>query len=86
MLKVFLSRSSRKFLEKCEKSIYDRILKKIKDLSIDPFPLDSKRIKGRKEKVFRVRVSDYRLLYVVLYDKDELLISNIDKRPKIYKK
>ncbi len=59
-------------------------MKEIKKLSVDPFPSDAKRVVGKKEKVFRVRVVDYRILYVVFHDKNEILISEIDKRGRAY--
>ena len=84
MFKILLGSPSKRFLKKCEKGVYNRVLKKIKDLSKDPFPPDCKRVVGRKEKVFRVRVGDYRIQYVVFYEKNEILISDIDKRSKAY--
>lgn len=84
MFKILLGPPSRRFLKKCEKEVYNRTLKKIKQLAVDPFPSDSKRVVGRKEKVFRVRVGDYRLQYIVFYNKNEILISDIDKRPRAY--
>ncbi len=84
MYKIFLGSSSRKFLKKCETGIYERLLKKIKELAQDPFPSDVKRVVGRKDKVFRVRVGDYRILYSVYSGKNEILISDIDKRPTVY--
>jgi mRNA interferase RelE/StbE len=50
----------------------------------DPFPQDAKRITGQKEKVFRVRVGDYRILYVVFLDKNAILVVNIGKRANVY--
>ena len=84
MLNIVLGPPSRRFLKKCEQDIYNRIMEKIKELAITPFPFDVKRVVGRKEKVFRVRVGDYRILYIVYYEKNEILISDIDKRPRAY--
>lgn len=84
MFNILLGPPSRRFLKKCDKIIYDRIMKKIKELSINPFPSDVKRIVGKKDKLFRVRVGDYRIQYIVYHDKNEILISDIDKRPKAY--
>jgi len=84
MFQVQLSSHAVRFLRRSRKETYNRIMKKIKELSVDPFPSDAKRIIGRKEKVFRVRVGDYRILYVIFYDKNEILISDIDKRERIY--
>jgi len=84
MFKILLGTPARRFLNKCEKQLYDRVMKKIKDLAINPFPSDTKRVVGRTEKVFRIRVGSYRILYVVFYDKNEILISDIDKRPRVF--
>ena len=84
MFKITLSSLSQKFLKKCGKQLYERIINKIENLSQNPFPSDCKRIAGRAEKVFRVRVGDYRILYVVYDDKKEILISDIDKRSRVY--
>ncbi|MBW2975015.1 type II toxin-antitoxin system RelE/ParE family toxin [Candidatus Woesearchaeota archaeon] len=84
MFRVFLGSPAKKFLKKCEKIVRARILSKIKRLSVNPYPPDSKRVVGRKEKTFRVRMGDYRILYVVFYDENELLISEIDKRARVY--
>jgi mRNA interferase RelE/StbE len=84
MFQIFLSSSSENFLKKCDKEIRERALKIIKGLSNEPFPRDSKRVVGRKEKLFRVRVGDYRILYVVFHEKNEILIADIDKRSRVY--
>ena len=84
MLDYKLSSKSAKFLSKCDKELYERLKNKISNLRENPFPSDCKRVLDRKEKTFRVRVGNYRILYSV-YKKDNLLfISDIDKRPKAY--
>ncbi|HEC76561.1 MAG TPA: type II toxin-antitoxin system RelE/ParE family toxin [Thermoplasmatales archaeon] len=83
---IYLSASSQKFLRKLDEINYERIIKRLEELSTDPFPPDAKRIIGRKEKVFRIRVGDFRILYVVYLEKQAILISNIDKRSRIYKR
>jgi len=84
MFKLVLSSHTQKFLQKSDKQLSLRLIKKIKDLGNDPFPSDSKRVAGRKDKVFRVRVGDYRIEYVVYYGSNEVLIADIDKRERIY--
>ena len=84
MFAVYLSSNAEQFLKKSPKDLKDRIFKKIELLSEDPFPSDSKRIVGRDEKIFRIRVGDYRIQYVVYYEKKEVLISDIDKRERAY--
>jgi mRNA interferase RelE/StbE len=84
MFKLILSSHAQKFLKKSDKQIYQRIVRKVKELSKDPFPSDSKRVIGLKDKVFRIRVGDYRIEYVVYYEVNEVLVSDIDKRERIY--
>lgn len=38
------------------------------------------------EKVFRVRVGDQRILYIVRYNPNKLIIAKIDKRGRVYNK
>lgn len=84
MLNPVLGVSARRFLKKCDSQLYHRLLERIKSLSAVPFPSDAKRIEGKKDKVFRVRVGDYRILYIVFYEKNELLVIDIDKRDRVY--
>jgi mRNA interferase RelE/StbE len=85
MLKVVLGVSARRFLKKCDKQLYKHLLEKIKLLQMEPFPRDVKRIQGKKgATLFRVRVGDYRVQYVVFQEKNELLVTDIDKRARVY--
>jgi mRNA interferase RelE/StbE len=84
MFKIILTPSSLRFLKKCDKELNDRIYVKLNELSSDPFPADSKRIVGREDRIFRVRVGDYRILYAVYYEKNEIVVADIDKRSRVY--
>ena len=84
ILSIEFSSHARKYLKKCEKSLSDRLGKRIEMLAIDPFPTDSIRVKGQEGKVFRIRVGDYRIIYKIYYDINTLMIFKIDKRERIY--
>jgi len=84
MYRVIPGKYAQKFLKKCDKVLAERLLKKMRELAVNPFPSDVIRVSGRKEKVFRVRVGDYRILHVVYFEKNEILISDIDKREDVY--
>ena len=75
---------AKKFLKKLDDVTWNRIIQKIEDLRKNPFPHKVERVKGRKEKTFRIRVGDYRILYLVFHDRNLLFISKIDKRPRAY--
>ena len=84
MLAVEFSSQAKKFLKKSDKELAGRIIKKIENLASDPFPSDVKRVVNRQEKIFRVRVGDYRIQYCVIYEKNLIFVTEIEKRPKAY--
>lgn len=75
---------SEKFLKKSDDIIYYRIIERLEKLKLDPFPSDAKRVIGRHEKVYRIRAGKFRILYIVFYDNNEILVTEIDKRENIY--
>ena len=81
---IHLSKKAERFLKTCSDELYNRIRQKLKKLENEPFPHDVKKVFGQKEKTFRVRVGDYRILYVVFLDDNVILVVNIDKRPRAY--
>jgi mRNA interferase RelE/StbE len=74
-----------KFLKKAENTLRTRIIEKLRKLAEDPFPPDSKRVIGREEKVYRVRVGDYRILYIAYLENNQIAVINIDKRSSVYR-
>jgi len=84
MLDLKFSKTTLKFLKRCDNDLYKRIINKIKSLQINAFPADSKRIKGKKDKTFKVRIGNYKILYCIYNEKNLLFISDIDKRSKAY--
>jgi len=84
MLELRFSSQAKKFLKKLDKANWERVIERIEELRKDPFPQKVKRVEGRKEKTFRIRVGDYRILYVVFNETNILFISKIEKRPKAY--
>ncbi len=83
MYEVHLSQKADKFLNKCKDA--ERILSKLKNLSDNPVPSDAKFIvRNKRDKVFRIRIGNFRALYKVKENQKIVLISKIDKRPKVY--
>ena len=83
MFTLKFSNQPRKFLNKCDVKLKERILSKIKILRSDPVPHNAVRVIG-EERAFRIRIGDYRVLYEVLWNKNEILIAIINKRPREY--
>jgi mRNA interferase RelE/StbE len=75
MPSVRFERSTEKFVLKLkDKTLIKRILRKIEELKEEPFPSEAVRVEEyKKDKVFRVRVGDYRILYYVDYEKSLII-------------
>ncbi len=72
-------------MDKLDKSIKERIEDRLKKLGPNPIPSDAKFIgRDEGEMVFRYRVGDYRAIYKVKHGMNVVLITKIDKRPRIY--
>ena len=86
MYSIELSVRVQKFLNRLDYLIKKRIEERLKKLKDNPVPSDTKfvgRYKG--EKIFRYRIGDYGALYKIKENQNIILITKLDKRPKIYK-
>ena len=86
IFKIEIHREALKFLMKIDKKNRTKIIQKIKELAKDPFPKYSLKIKGWKEKLYRIRVGEYRILYYVDESTSTIFIFKVDKRSRVYKK
>jgi len=84
MFELEYSNQATNFLKRADKILTRRLVKKLEELRMDPVPHDAKVIHGYQEKLFRVRVGDYRVLYEVDYPANVIGIVVIDKRSKVY--
>jgi len=84
MFRIEFSKQASKFLRKCEEELRIRIFKKLRMLRENSVPSDAKRLQGYDKPTFRVRVGKYRIVYRVDYNEKVILVSDIDKRDKVY--
>ncbi|MBA1340812.1 MAG: hypothetical protein C5S40_01610 [ANME-2 cluster archaeon] len=84
MFDIQYSKQAVKFLKSLDKTLVSRILIKIEKLKHDPISHNSKIVVGYSEKLFRVRVGNYRILYEVDYNGNLIGIVKIDKRSQVY--
>lgn len=76
-----------KYINGLNEELKKRIKQKIDKLEQDPFPQDVERVVDYKdEKVFRVRVGNQRILYIVRYNPNKIIIAAIDKRSRVYER
>ena len=82
---ILLDPQPAKFVKKLDNETKERIKGKLLKLRDDPFPSEVERVEGYKsEKIFRVRVGDYRILYFVRYESNQIYVARIDKRSRVY--
>lgn len=82
----FSSKTS-KYIGKLDPITKKRIEEKVNKLEENPFPQEVERVEDFEgEKVFRVRIGNQRILYIVRYDQQKIIIIKVDKRPRVYKK
>jgi len=78
------STQSFKFLKNVDNTLRKRLLRKIENLRIEPFPSDTKSVEGFKAKLFRVRVGNHRILYEVDTKLNLIGIVRVDHRERVY--
>ena len=76
MYRVTISRSAIKELRSLPGKIIQKISEKIDSLAENPRPTGSKKVKGTKANLWRIRVGDYRVIYEI---DDEIKIVDVVK-------
>lgn len=79
-----LKPSAEKDLRKLTREILLRVLERIEDLQRDPFPSQVIRLTG-VEKLFRIRVGDYRIVYEVQTDTRRIVVHYVRHRREVYR-
>ena len=75
---IILSKDSKKFIEKLTAKQAKQIVIKIKELTLTPYPNDSKKLKGVQTEYYRVEVGEFRIIYEI--EKENILIILVGKR------
>jgi mRNA interferase RelE/StbE len=85
VLEIAIGPKADHFLQSVNQQIFDRLIRKIKELAVNPQPRGAKKVLS-EEGVFRIRVGMHRILYSLEDNNRVLLIVNIDKRSRVYKR
>lgn len=85
MYEVEFARPALKELQKIERNSQKLILEKIERLRRDPRPRGTEKLKNYKDR-FRVRISNYRIIYSIVENKLLILVLHIGHRKDIYRK
>ena len=82
--KLCWKESVQKDFRRLPSAIISRVIKKVESLPVNPAPIDSKKLRDT-EHTYRVRVSDYRIIYQVNPVDKEVLICRVRHRKDAYK-
>ena len=78
-------RSAYKALKKIPTDVYERLMPKISALSENARPHYAKKLKGFSN-TYRIRVGDWRIVYVVKDDEELVEIRDVGPRGSVYKR
>jgi len=82
MYRIEVTRAAQRDLNSLPKSVFKRADAKIQSLSEDPHPRGSKKL---EDKLFRIRVGDYRIIYQVISDRIVIVIVRVRHRREVYR-
>jgi mRNA interferase RelE/StbE len=80
---VILPKSVQKELDHLPDEIANRILARLAGLATNPRPADVKKLKGRD--AWRIRVSDYRVIYEIHDRVLQIIVITVGHRREIYR-
>ena len=80
---VILPKSAQKELDRLPDEITNRILARLSALETNPRPVDVKKIKGRD--AWRIRVSDYRVIYEIHDRALQVIVITVGHRREVYR-
>lgn len=81
---IFVKKSALKELQGLPPGVQRRVANEIDALMLDPRPAGSKKIKGIRRDLRRVRVGDYRVIYAVFDNERRIEIDYIRHRKDAY--
>lgn len=82
--RIEISRSAEKALFKLPKKILPKVIAALKGLEFDPYPTGCRKLSG-EQNTFRIRVSNYRIIYEVFEKRILIKVLKIGHRKDIYR-
>ena len=76
--------SIHKDFRRLPKSVVERVMKRIEKLKDEPFPHGIEKLEGA-ERLYRVRVGDYRIVYEVDTQVQQIMILYVRHRREVYR-
>ena len=83
--KIIYTVSANKELAEIPKPEYKKVVAAINSLAENPFPYGSLKLEGTKEKLYRIRKGNYRIIYSVEHNIITVTILKIAHRKDVYR-
>jgi len=80
---VKLKRSAEKELDNLPIKIHDKVINILISLKENPFPRNFKKLRGREG--YRIRVGDYRILYLIDESDKNVEVISVAHRKEVYR-
>jgi mRNA interferase RelE/StbE len=84
MFHIRFKKKAYKELLKAPAAMIKRVVAAIDELAIDPRPEGSKKLKGSRENLWRIRIGDYRVIYLIEETIKVVEVRKIGHRKDIY--
>ena len=84
LFQTVLTKSAQKELEELDTALIKRIISRLEKLSDNPHPLGCLKLQGAQG-LWRIRVGDYRVIYIINDEKRILEIMFIRHRKDVYR-
>ncbi|WP_428267614.1 type II toxin-antitoxin system RelE family toxin [Haliangium sp.] len=82
---VKLSSAAQRDLRRLETHLRSRVKSALKNLIADARPIGCKKLRGRTDDVYRIRVGDYRVLYRIDDESHIVLVLRVIHRREAYR-
>jgi mRNA interferase RelE/StbE len=80
---IIFKKSVEKDLRSIDRIQIPKILSAIESLSDNPIPIGSRKLVG-SDKTYRIRIGDYRVIYIIEHDSSSITIQRIAHRKEAY--
>jgi mRNA interferase RelE/StbE len=84
MYKIIVSNSAEKDMDKLSAGTMKKVANAIDRLSLVPRPIGCLKLKGTKENLWRIRIGDYRLIYLIADTIEVIDVRRVRHRKDVY--
>ena len=83
-MRLYITAKAQRDLGRLPNKLGIKLNAEIAKLAVNPFLVNSKKLRGRDD-TYRIRVGDYRVIYEINKDTQELVITKIKHRKDVYR-